>query len=138
MAAQPEVDFEHEVAEAFLVTHTALEKAAAAHEHAKEQQEKCAALIPELVTLAVKTAAIAPDEREAFSAALANPVQALQLFKFAMENFSTTASIQAREVDAQGRPASVKKASARGNPFVGGGAGREKANAAFDEALGIS
>ncbi len=140
MSAQNDLPFEHEVAETILVAHAALEKAAQAYQETTEKQAACNAVIPSLVDLAVKTAAIESDERDAFAQALTDPLKTLQLFKFALEQRWSQSNVPGREVDSTGRAPQEKKASTygRGNPFVGSGAGLAAANAAFDDAMGIN
>lgn len=134
------ISFEHEIAETILVAHAGLEKAAKAYEEAVAVQTACQSEIPELVDLAVKTAAIEPSDRDAFASALADPVKALKLFKYALEQRSAGNGIQTKEVDGNGRVAATKQAShgARPNRYIGGGAGLAAANDAFDAAIGIS
>ncbi|MEM0441521.1 MAG: hypothetical protein QW463_07995, partial [Candidatus Caldarchaeum sp.] len=102
----------------------------------QQTRQACQEVIPSLVELAVKTAAIEESERDAFAAALADPVKALKLFKFALEQRSVQQEKPAmREIGKDGK--TVKQAHNNLYDVAIEHRAYARASQAFDEALGF-
>jgi hypothetical protein len=131
-----------EVVEAVELAGATLEKAARAYQAEQARFQVIKAKIPEVVEALVTNGRIEPEEKEACAKALEDPLQTLELLKWAAHHrLAAEGGLPATEVDKDGRPAgrgTTKQAEAR-RAFHPIGARRDSSEAdrAFDEALGL-
>lgn len=124
--------------DAIQVAAVTLEKAARFYEASREKQAMVASMIPEVTAALVANGRIDPEDKAECASALADPVKALQLLKFAAEHrLSSESSLPTRLVDVNGNASvAIKQASSR-NVVLGARGDFGEAGVNFDRDLGI-
>jgi hypothetical protein len=133
--SQPTMSLEEEIVHTIELNSAALTKAAQAYQYKEAMDRDIAEKIPVVIEALVVSRLIDAEDKEACDKALRDPLQTLELLKFAalehQKSLATPTPLPAKEVDANGR---TKAAGAQviGDVYR---SGQSKASEAFDEIL---